>query len=339
MSEQSEKKHVSHGVHNITIADDDDGQRLDRWLQKKYPSIPKGHIFKIIRTGQIRMDGKRVKADTRMVKGLNLRLPPMNFTAKENKGLTQSEVDFIKSLVIYDDGDIIAINKPAGLAVQGGTNIKTHVDYYLDGLKNKKDVRPRLVHRIDKDTSGVLLLARSAEMARELGNKLKSRDIRKYYWSITVPAMPRLEGTIDAPIGKGTGALKETMIIDREHGKRAITHYQVIESAGKDISFVCFWPKTGRTHQIRVHAQHIGCALLGDRRYTVPENPDKPLNIDFDINKRLHLHAQRVICDHPTRKGVKLDITAPLPKDLQANWNSLGFSTTLKDDPFAHVDV
>lgn len=318
------------GVQNVTVSADDDGQRLDRWLKKRFPDIPFGLTQKLIRQGQLRIDGKRAKADTKLKEGQKIRLPPVREKVRgEKPKLGDKAIAFMKSLVIYDDGDVIAINKPYGLATQGGTNTHHHVDGMLDALKNKQGIKPRLVHRLDRETSGVLLLARSAKVAKTLGENFKGRDIKKIYWAVVAPVPEQMEGTIRAPIGKGEGKNKERMIIDEENGKKSYTDYVVLEQTGTDAAFVAFWPRTGRTHQIRVHAEVMGCPIVGDEKYG-----DEHENIKgLALSDRLHLHARRVILPHPTKKG-RLDITAPLPDDLHKSWKTLGYSANLKKDPF-----
>lgn len=318
------------GVRHIKVLDDDDGQRLDRWLKKRVPELPYGLAQKLMRTGQIRVEGKRAKAETRLVAGQDVRLPPMEEQGeKREKKLSPKDIAFIKSLVIFDDGDVIALNKPAGLSVQGGTKTRIHIDGFLDGLKNKEGVRPRLVHRLDKDTSGVLLLARSADIARKLGEAFKGREIQKIYWALVSPAPVVPQGTIKAPLVKSGGKNKERMRTSNE-GKNAITEYSVIDKTGDQVAFVAFWPRTGRTHQIRVHAEIAGFPLLGDNKYRGP-GIEKIEGIEYA--ERLHLHAQRIILKHPSKKGI-LDVTAPLPEELRKSWKKMGFNPSYKDDPF-----
>lgn len=328
-------------VQHIEIKADDDGQRLDRWLKKQ--GMPFALIQKAIRKGEVRVDSKRAKADTRLVAGQTVRIPPIETkisTAKDK--LTDKDKAYIKSLIIYEDADVIAINKPSGIASQGGSKQSRYIDFYLDALKDKSGVRPRLVHRLDKDTSGVLLLARSAKAATALGDAFKGRDIKKIYWAITCPAPDRPEGTIKAPLAKAGGSNKERMVVDEKEGKMAITDFVVMESAMTSAAFVAFWPRTGRTHQIRVHAELIGCPIVGDKKYArLPEQEEwhearRKAEADLkgiDLANRLHLHARRIVLDHPMKKG-KLDITAPLPPELKKSWKVLGFSPNLKGDPF-----
>jgi len=328
----------------IDVSADDDGQRMDRWLRKRVPEMPFVLAQKLMRKGQIRVDGKRVKTATRLCAGQKVKIPPFTpgavLSEKKKRKLSEEDAAFIHSLIIHDDGDVIVLNKPAGLAVQGGTNTKRHVDGMLEALKDKEGVVPRLVHRLDKDTSGVLLLARSAKVAKALGAAFKSRDVRKLYWAVVSPTPEVYEGTIRAPIVKAGGPQKEKMVIDEDEGKYAETEYAVIEHAERAAAFVAFWPRTGRTHQIRVHTQVLGCGILGDGKYKAIKDPEsKKLEADLgglDIAKRLHLHARRLRMKHPTRKGW-LDVTAPLPDDLVRSWKALGFNSTYKGDPFEDI--
>lgn len=319
-------------VRHIKIPQDDDGQRLDRWLKKNVPEMSFVMAQKLIRTGQIRIDGKRAKPDARLVAGQEIRLPPMDARPEKRDGyrLRDDDADMIKKAVIFDDGDLLAINKPPGIASQGGMNIERHIDGMLEALTDSDGVKPRLVHRLDKDTSGVLLLARSADMARKLGKMFQGRDMKKIYWAITSPAPKDMEGEIKAPLIKGTvGPEKDKMIVDPKNGQKAYTNYEVMEVAGRQAAFVAFMPKTGRTHQIRVHAAHAGFPLLGDEKYGVKAAIEGP-----GITQRLHLHARSLEFVHPvTRKRMKLQ--APLPLDLARSWDALGFQKKPDHEPFA----
>lgn len=319
-------------VRHITVGADADGQRLDRWLKKQLPKMPYALLQKMMRTGQVRIDGKRAKAETRLSAGQDVRLPPA-----EEKDYTLTFIPkpgddkLIRNMVIYDDGDLLAINKPYGLAVQGGPATKRHIDGLLPHLTNEKGERPKLVHRIDRDTSGVLLCARSLEMTRNIGKMFAGRGMRKLYWALIVPAPERNEGVLDAPMMKGFGADKEIMVIDHENGKTAKTWFQVIDRAAGKAATVAFWPKTGRTHQIRLHsAALLGCPIMGDERYNgVVEAFDA-----IGVNPRLHLHAARLEFIHPdTRVLVKL--AAPLPAELLQSCKALGLSDKIPADVFA----
>jgi 23S rRNA pseudouridine955/2504/2580 synthase len=309
------------GARHITVEPDDDGQRLDRWLKKQ--GLPFVAIQKIIRTGQVRIDGKRVKADTRLVAGQDVRLPPLEIKDKNAPyKLGDKDVALMKSLVLYDDGEIIAINKPAGIASQGGTNIERHIDGMLPALAGKDGVTPRLIHRLDRDTSGVLLLARSANMARRMGKIFAGRQIRKIYWALCAPAPEHHEGKIEWPIRKGNAAHnKDMMVVDPIDGQHALTLYEVVENAGSQAAFVAFWPRTGRTHQIRIHAAQEGFPLIGDDKYGQPSDAFD----DMAIAPRLHLHAAEISFRHPNG-GHYVTIQAPLAPDLATTWKSFGFN-------------
>lgn len=329
----------------LKVKEDDDGQRLERWIKKFVPDMPYALAQKLMRKGAIRVDGKKAKPDTRLSGGQEIRIPPFETGGVKSdlrKGPSAQDAAFIHSLVIYDDGDVLAINKPHGIATQGGTNQKKHIDGMLPALKNREGVVPRLVHRLDKDTSGVLLLARSAKAARELGFLFKGRDVRKIYWAICVPAPDAFDGTIKAPIAKAGGQGREKMVIDEEDGKFAVTEFAVIENADKEAAFVAFWPRTGRTHQIRIHAQAIGTAILGDGKYKVIKDAESK-RVDADlaeagVSKRLHLHAHRLTLPHPTKAGKIIDVIAPLSPELVKSWRALGFNPKYKGNPFEGIE-
>ncbi|MEM6781982.1 MAG: RluA family pseudouridine synthase [Pseudomonadota bacterium] len=325
-------------VRHVTVSEADDGQRLDRWLKKQLEGTPFGLIQKLVRKGQVRVDGKRAKGDMRLAYGQDVRIPPVESKEqKEKRKLTAEDKAYIQSLVLFDDGDIVAINKPYGLPTQGGSGIYRHVDFYADGLKNDKGIAPRLVHRLDKDTSGVLLLARSAKAVRELGRMFKGRSLRKYYWAICVPAPEMPDGEIHAAIGQSPK--KEMMMVDPEEGRPASTYFEVIEHAGKKAAFVMFWPRTGRKHQIRVHAHKMGNPILGDTKYEIEnDHPEQDIHImqELGLADRLHLHAQRIMFKHPLTNEM-MDIQASLPDELKKSWKALGFNTGYKEDPFTDI--
>ncbi len=324
-------------VRHVIVAKDDDGQRLDRWLKRHVPELPYTLAQKLMRKGQIRVDSKRAKAETRLKAGQDIRIPPIatiDARKQQRSAISDKDRSFIKSLVIYDDGDVVALNKPHDLATQGGTKMKRHIDGLLDALKNKEGVRPRLVHRLDKDTSGVLLLARSAQAARALGEIFKGRDIKKIYWAVVTPAPAMPQGTIKAALIKGGGPRKEKMLVDEKEGKKSRTEYSVIENMGGTAAFVAFWPRTGRMHQIRVHAQTMGCPIVGDGKYG-----GLAARVEgMEHAKRMHLHARRIVCPHPLRKGV-IDVTAPLPAELVTSWRNFGFNPNDKSDPFENLET
>ena len=320
------------GVENKKVTEAHNGQRLDRWLKRELGKVPQSLIFKIIRTGQVRVDGKRAKPDQKLVEGQEVRIPPVDTDATPKKGLSQKDRDFIRSLVIYDDGDLIALNKPGDIATQGGTNTFRHIDGLLEGLKTNKGVIPRLVHRLDKETSGVLLLARSAEAVRELGFMFKGKDIEKQYCALLAPAPELYEGTINAPIRKAGGKMRERILVDEE-GQKAITDYIVVDHAGNKAALVYFRPLTGRTHQIRVHAsQVLNTPIIGDKKYGYDPEPFRG---QLGTN-RTHLHAFSLSFLHPLTKK-PISIKAPLPNDLKKSWKNFGFNEKLQPIPFEDI--
>ncbi len=321
-------------VYYITVSEDEDGQRLDRFLQKHLKGTPIGLLQKLMRKGQIRVDSKRVKTNTRIVAGQAVRIPPLEnkYENQKNK-ITEKDAEFIRSLVIYDKDGIVAINKPSGIATQGGTNINRHIDGLLPALTDDKGVVPRLVHRLDKDTSGVLLLARSSAMAKEMGKVFQGRSIRKIYWALTVPAPDLNQGEICAPLKKVGGPGNEKMaVVDDDDSQFALTLFDVIDRAHKQLAFVAFWPRTGRTHQIRVHANHMGCPILGDGKYG---GHDAMLD-GVDHVQRVHLHARSIEFKNPkTQKPVF--ITAPLAGDIKTSWKDLGFDPNSREEVFSDI--
>jgi 23S rRNA pseudouridine955/2504/2580 synthase len=324
----------------VTISTTDDGQRLDRWIKKNYPMLSFGDMQKILRTGQIRVDGKRAKGDARLKTGQILRIPPQmrlqDLAEKKTRHLSDKESTYVRSMVLYQDAHIIVLNKPAGLATQGGSKVKQHIDRLLDGLVVDGQ-RPHLVHRLDRETSGLLLLARNAAVARDLGALFKRRDIRKYYWALTSPAPVDTEGRIKSVIAKvSSGGSERMMRVDDDHpeGKSAVTFYKVMDSVGGELSWVAFWPRTGRTHQIRVHALDINAPLVGDDKY----HPLQPfLQERPEIPNRLYLHARRLIFPHPAT-GKIVDFTAPVDADMRKTFGEFGFDFSDTSDPFEGVE-
>ncbi|MGE4313480.1 MAG: RluA family pseudouridine synthase [Pseudobdellovibrionaceae bacterium] len=323
-------------VRTLTVREDEDGQRLDRYLKKHIGRTPFALVQKIIRTGQVRVDGKRAKMDTRIYVGQQVRIPPVEdkhgpVTFKKLPG----DADLLKSMIVFDDGDLMVMNKPYGLATQGGSKITRHVDGLLELMTDRKGVRPKLVHRLDRDTSGLLIAARKLATVQKMGKIFQGREIRKYYWAVTVGVPEPREGAVVMPLGKGTGSMKDTMVHDAEFGKYAKTEFSVLETAGNSAAFVAFWPRTGRTHQIRAHATYgLETPLLGDEKYN---GMTKEFD-DLGVATRLHLHAWRIICPNPNGKGF-LDLKAPLPQDLKATFKAFGFHADPKADPFVDIDL
>lgn len=319
------------GIKSFEVHSDDDGQRLDRWLKKHMDRVPYALLQKMVRTGQVRVDGKRAKTDTRVMAGQVVRVPPVE-TKPVNLTFVPQDDDeeFLKSITIYDDGEILVLNKPYGLPVQGGPNIRRHIDGMLGKLINLKGVRPRLVHRLDRDTSGLLVCARSLKMTQSLGKLFEERDIQKIYWALVSPAPKKQAGEVNAALIKGEGKRKEAMVIDDVNGKHSRTAYRILEKSDKGAASMAFWPRTGRMHQIRVHtADGLGCPIIGDEKY----DGMTPLIDEMNISGRLHLHAARLRFPHP-KDGKILNLVAPLPDELLQSWKAFGFTPDYEFEPF-----
>ena len=316
-------------VRQFTISDDDDGVRLDRWFKRNLPQIGFGTVSKWARTGQIRVDGKRVKPDDRLTSGQVLRVPPGGEQAgrkpKPRRELKPEEIAEAKAMVVKETKSAIVLNKPPGLATQGGSKTNKHVDGLLDAFVEDEDTpRPRLVHRLDKDTSGVLLIARTPGSAASYSKRFSGRSARKVYWALIVGVPDVKEGTIDAPLAKQPGTGGEKMHVDMEGGQPAKTRYRVVETAGKKAAWVELEPLTGRTHQLRVHMEAIGHPIVGDGKYG-----GQDAFLTGSISRKMHLHARRLIITEPG--GGKLDVTAELPEHFAASMEQLGFDIALSD--------
>src|SRR5580704_12291750 len=310
----------------IAVTDDDADIRLDRWFRRHYPSLAHGRLEKLLRTGQVRVDGKRAKSGDRVSPGQAIRVPPLGAPSGDAPGATQAsprarpqEEAALRDLIIHRDNHAIVLNKPAGLAVQGGSNTTRHVDGLLDGLRFDSDERPRLVHRLDKDTSGVLLIARTAAAAAFFTRAFRDKTTRKIYWAIVAGLPNPRQGKIDLSLAKGAGKGGERVRPD-DDGKDAVTYYRVIDAAGDKASWLALLPLTGRTHQLRAHCAAIGAPILGDGKYggAAAHIPGGA------AEHRLHLHARSLAIPHPA--GFTLEITAPLPAHMRRMWDFLGFA-------------
>lgn len=323
-------------VGNRKVTNSEDGMRLDRWFHLHYPQFTHGQIEKCLRKGQIRVDGGRIAASFRLAAGQTVRIPPLPeqrgpLPERPPAAPTREDEEFVRSLVIYQDQDFIALNKPPGLPVQGGSKQERHLDGLLDALRFGAEERPRLVHRLDKDTSGVLLLARSRESAASIGKVLKLRTATKIYWALVngVPRPP--EGKIDLPLAKSAAPDGERVRVvekDDDDGLRAVSRFKVIAAAGTKLSFVMLSPETGRTHQLRVHLAAIGHTIVGDGKYGGGE-----AHPGGEIPRKLHLHARSFAFDHPVT-GKRIEIRAPLPEHMAKSWALLGFDTDRDENPF-----
>jgi len=311
------------------------GMRLDRWFKLHYPGLGFGQLQKLLRSGQIRLEGKRAKSDSRVEAGQRVRIPPLGIEVKKQAPLTvrtlrqQSDHAALQQMLLYEDAKVLIFNKPSGLSVQGGSGVTRHIDGMLEAWRNRKGEKPRLVHRIDRDTSGLLVVARSRGAAQILTAAFRTRETQKTYWAL-VRDVPRLrEDKISTWLVKEKGLVKETGTAgDRmrvcPHGEsgadHAISYYRIIESAGRTLAWLEMEPFTGRTHQLRVHAAHIGHPIIGDAKYFFA---DQNWQMPGGIQNKLHLHARRIIIPDPS--GGVIDITAPLPPHMQQSFNLLGF--------------
>jgi 23S rRNA pseudouridine955/2504/2580 synthase len=297
--------------------------RLDRWFHRHFPQLTQGALQKMLRTGQIRVDGKRVEANTRLLGGQQVRIPPMPegpAPKPDPKPVDAQDAAALQRLVIYRDEAVIAIDKQQGLPVQGGPGIQKHVDGMLDALRFGAEERPRLVHRLDRDTTGVLVLARTAAAAAALARAFRGRDAQKTYWAVVVGRPHPLEGRIDMALAKQGGAQGErTVPSDARDAARAVTLYRVLDSAQKRAALLELTPLTGRTHQLRVHcAAALGCPILGDGKYGgAAAHPD-----GFG-DRTLHLHARALRLPHPD--GGMLELAAALPPHMKETFAFLGF--------------
>jgi 23S rRNA pseudouridine955/2504/2580 synthase len=320
------------GVHIVEVGAEEAELRLDRWFKRRYPELGHGRLEKLLRTGQVRVDGKRAQAGDRLAAGQSIRVPPLGAPSAAPRPAAaprDSDIAAIRAAVLHRDADLIILNKPPGLAVQGGTGTTHHVDALLDALRFEAKERPRLVHRLDKDTSGILLLARSAVAAAKLAAAFRDKTTRKTYWAV-VSGLPKPQrGRIDLPLAKLPGPAGEK-VAPEEAGKPAVTYYTTVEHAGTKASFLALLPVTGRTHQLRAHCLALGTPILGDGKYGGAAAQIAGL----PQSRKLHLHARAIALPHPS--GGVIEATAPLPAHMAATWRFFGFAESVPD-PFAEL--
>ncbi|WP_260928643.1 RluA family pseudouridine synthase [Novosphingobium sp. 9] len=320
----------SDSVRQFTVGHDDDGVRLDRWFKRHLPQVGFATVSRWARTGQIRVDGKRADVDTRLAPGQVLRVPPGGDPRTNANGervrreLTEAELELADSMVITQDRAAIVLNKPPGLATQGGSGTHQHVDGLLDAYADRGP-RPRLVHRLDKDTSGVLLIARTPGSASFFSKRFSGRTAKKIYWALVIGVPSISDGMIELPLAKQPGTGGEKMHVDEEGGQSARTRYRVIDRAGNRAAWVELHPLTGRTHQLRVHMAAIGHPIVGDGKYG-----GQDAFLSGTISRKMHLHARRLIIDHPD--GTPLDVTAELPEHFASSLAALGFEESEAPD-------
>lgn len=326
--------------------------RLDRWFRAHFPDLSFGHLQKLLRSGQVRVDGGRVKTNTRLTPGQAVRIPPLGGTASVSRapagGKTPSQpaggkvagsvrpggvrglndADALRAMVLYEDNDVLVFNKPPGLAVQGGSGVTRHVDGMLEAFRDRKDQKPRLVHRLDRDTSGVLVVARTRLAAQKLAAAFRRRTTRKVYWALVKGVPKPHQGRISTWLAKGGGPEGDRMRV-ATHGQDEATHavslYSVVERSGQKLAWLTMRPVTGRTHQLRAHAAHIDHPIIGDPKYFDNEDWELP----GGMQNKLHLHARRIVMPHPS--GGTIDVTAPLPPHMHQSWSLLGFDPGMGD--------
>jgi 23S rRNA pseudouridine955/2504/2580 synthase len=325
---------VVQDVRQFRVQADDDGIRLDRWFKRHLPDISFGIVSRWARTGQLRVDGARATPGDRIAEGQVIRVPPEEAKAAAAApvkkvrviDLSEDQIAFAQDMVIYRDAQAIVVNKPPGLATQGGTKTTEHLDGLLDALIFDAEGRPKLVHRLDKDTSGALVLARTARAAAAMAKSFSSRTARKVYWALVIGVPSIDDGMIELPIAKQPGTGGEKMHVDEAEGLPARTRYRVIERAGNRAAWVELQPFTGRTHQLRVHMAAIGHPIVGDGKYG-----GKDAFLSGTISRKMHLHARRIRIDHPD--GGQIDVKAEMPKHFAESLEDLGFDLSLGDLP------
>ena len=328
---------MSAPVETIEVQPDEAGIRLDRWFKIHFPYITYGYLQKLLRSGQVRVDSKRVTANARLDPGSQIRVPkvvrdppPAAPSLKPPPGLSKADRSLIEGMILFEDDHLFVLNKPFGLAVQGGSKTKRHIDGILEGMADRFRDRPRLVHRLDKDTTGVLLVAKHRDAAARLGKIFRTRSAAKTYWALVqgIPKPP--QGKIEAALVKAAGPdgdrVRKSLPGEQKEAMHATTHYSVIDRVGQKAAWVSLKPVTGRQHQLRAHMSIIGHPIVGDNKYEGHIN----LPAENMVNK-LHLHSRRLMLPHPFVPGEKLDVSAPLPPHMLETWELLGLDPARYD--------
>ena len=319
-------------VQTVVVTADENNMRVDRFLEARFPGLSFSHIQRIVRKGELRVDGKRADSKDRLEEGQTVRIPPLKLDApKERAGLSEAErktLESLKAMTLYEDDDVLVLNKPVGLAVQGGSGMTRHIDQMLEVMRDAKGQKPRLVHRIDRETSGCLLIAKTRFAATHLTGAFRSRSARKIYWALVAGVPKPKQGRISTYLAKDEGE-DDTIMRVAAHGdegaSHAVTYYAVVEASANKLAWVSLKPVTGRTHQLRAHMAHIGHPIVGDPKYFNIENWQLP----GGLQNRLHLLARRIVIPHP--RGGVIDATAPLPPHMQQSWNLLGLDASRFD--------
>ena len=319
-------------VQTVLVTPDEDNMRVDRFLEARFPTLSFSHIQRIVRKGELRVNGKRADSKDRLQTGQSVRIPPLRLDApKLTASLSDAEkktLAALKDMTLFEDDDVMVLNKPAGLAVQGGSGTTRHVDLMLEAMRDNRGQKPRLVHRLDKETAGCLLVAKTRFAATALTGAFRHRSARKIYWALVAGVPKPKQGRISTYLAKEEGE-EDTIMRVAAHGEEgashAVTYYAVVETAGSKLAWVSLKPVTGRTHQLRAHMAHIGHPIVGDPKYFNRENWEFP----GGLQNRLHLLARRIVIPHP-RAGM-IDVTAPLPPHMVQSWNLLGLDANRFD--------
>jgi 23S rRNA pseudouridine955/2504/2580 synthase len=311
-----------------TVSEDEAEIRLDRWFRRHFPGVPQSAIQKLCRTGQVRVDGRRVEAATRLLTGQAVRIPPLPTTSevKPSPNIEPAILREMEAMVLYQDDQIIVLNKPYGLPVQGGPGISRHLDAMLDALRSDGDERPRLVHRLDRDTTGALLIARTPGVAAKLAAAFRGRDVEKTYWAVVAGRPVPVEGEIDLPLKRVSGERGErTSPAERDdpEAARAITEYRTLDHAARKLAWLELKPLTGRTHQLRVHCVALRAPILGDVKYARPDQNNAFAATIAGLSDKLHLHARALSFPHPA--GGVMRIEADSPSHMADTFRALGF--------------
>lgn len=320
---------MSDPVESIPVTPDEVGLRLDRWFKIHFPDVTYGYLQKLLRSGQVRVDSRRVLANARLEAGERVRVPKAvrqppraKPSVKPPPGLSKADRDLIEGMILFEDDHVVLLNKPFGLAVQGGTGTKRHIDGLLAGMVDRFGDRPRLVHRLDRDTTGVLLIAKHRDAAAKLGRIFQTRSAAKTYWALVNGVPKPVQGKVEAALVKASGPdgdkVRKARPGEQDAAMHATTHYSVIDRVGQKAAWVSLKPVTGRQHQLRAHMALIGHPIVGDNKY----DGDKNLPAE-NIENKLHLHARRLVLPHPFEK-TKIDVTAPLPDHMLRSWELLG---------------
>ena len=312
-------------VQTVIVTADENNMRVDRFLEHRFPGLSFSHIQRVVRKGELRVNGKRADSKDRLEEGQSVRIPPLKLDAPKAGGelseAASKTLDELRKMILFEDDDLMVLNKPAGLAVQGGSGMTKHVDQMLEVMRDAKGQKPRLVHRLDRETSGCLLIAKTRFAASALTGSFRHRSARKIYWALVAGVPKPKQGRISTYLAKEESEEDSIMRVAAhgdEGAAHAVTYYAVVEASAQKLAWVSLKPVTGRTHQLRAHMAHIDHAIVGDPKYFNKENWQLP----GGMQKRLHLLARRIVIPHP--RGGFIDVTAPLPPHMLQSWNLLG---------------